>query len=180
MPGIANRSRSFKRTAALAVGALALAVVAAGVLSSLLESDDAPEAVAEREIMDLTDTVRNANGLPSLVSQPALVKAARDLAAALARGAPFEHVDAQGQGPKERATRAGYGPSVLVIENLASGAGEPDARTILASWLASPPHRENLISGEVTDTGVACASSGAGGFVCVHASHRRMATIPCK
>jgi uncharacterized protein YkwD len=62
-----------------------------------------------------------------------------------------------------------YGPRTngwTVGENLAMfGGGRPDAASIVESWLASPPHRANLLSKHFSDAGVAILHDEAAGGV---------------
>jgi uncharacterized protein YkwD len=154
-----------RRGLVIAAGAVAV-ILAISFLARLLERDESAETTATREIIELTNTVRNASGLESLEEDGSLERSARDYAAYLAKGGEFDHVDAEGRGPTERAEAAGYNDGNPVLENLASGEGRPDARTVITSWLSSQPHHDNLVAAEATEMGVACASD-SGGFVCV-------------
>jgi len=66
----------------------------------------------------------------------------------------FDHVDPAGATVAQRATRAGYRWQV-VGENIAAGQGS--ARQVVAGWLASPGHCENIMSREFVDMGAAYA-----------------------
>jgi len=66
----------------------------------------------------------------------------------------FDHVDAGGASVAERATRAGYRWRV-VGENIAAGQGS--ARQVVAGWLASAGHCENIMSPEFAEMGAAYA-----------------------
>lgn len=161
-----RRRLNVTRRGLLIAAAAVTVILAISFLARLLESQESAEATAAREIIELTNTVRNANGLASLEEDASLERSARDYAADLSKGAEFDHVDAEGRGPAERAEAAGYRDADSVLENLATGEGEADARTVMTSWLASQPHHDNLVAAEARQMGVACASTGSGGFIC--------------
>jgi uncharacterized protein YkwD len=160
-PGLKPR----RRILAITLGAIVV-VLALSFLARALENKTSSEASPAEGIFERTNITRNDLGIASLDEDGALTKAARAYAESIARSGVFDHVDAEGRDPQQRAERAGYKGAAVVLENLASGNGEPDARVVMASWLASQPHRENLLSSDATDLGVACATS-ASGFVCV-------------
>jgi uncharacterized protein YkwD len=66
----------------------------------------------------------------------------------------FDHVDATGGTVAQRASRSGYRWRV-VGENIAAGQGS--ARQVVAGWLASPGHCENIMSREFAEMGAAYA-----------------------
>jgi len=164
----ANAAKGFvpsRRVLLLTLGAVVL-ILALSFLVRALESEAGLEALAAQDIIERTNITRNELGIHSLEENAALTKAAREYAEAIAKGGAFEHVDAEGRDPQQRADSAGYHDAALVLENLASGDGEPKAYVVVTSWLASQLHRINLLSTEATDLGVACATSESG-FVCV-------------
>lgn len=165
--GSARKLRLTRRTVLLALGALVLLVGIIAIAARVFETEDTAEALASREIAELTNVVRNSHGLLALNTDGALTKSARRFAEYLASSGDFGHVDGEGNGPEERATQAGYRNAVLVRENLARSNGEPDARAVVTSWLASQPHRENMLLADATEIGVACVTSGPSGFICV-------------
>lgn len=66
----------------------------------------------------------------------------------------FDHADSTGATVVQRATRGGYRWRV-VGENIAAGQGS--APQVVAGWLASPGHCENIMSREFVDMGAAYA-----------------------
>jgi hypothetical protein len=66
----------------------------------------------------------------------------------------FDHLDPGGASVAERATKTGYRWRV-VGENIAAGQGS--ARQVVAGWLASPGHCENIMSREFAEMGAAYA-----------------------
>ncbi len=119
-------------------------------------------AKVEAAIIEITNTVRTEAKLGAVAVSPQLTKAARDYAALLARTGKFSH-DADGT-LTGRTERAGY-THCLIAENLASHRDSRgfESRTLAKStmegWLNSPGHRQNLMTGEVTEIGVAVAKT---------------------
>ena len=66
----------------------------------------------------------------------------------------FDHADPNGATVAQRATRSGYRWRA-VGENIAAGQGS--ARQVVAGWLASPGHCENIMSRDFADMGAAYA-----------------------
>lgn len=113
-------------------------------------------------VLCLINRERAQNGEPPLKTNPQLEAAAdahvRDMIAA----DYFEHVSPTGATPVDRVRATGYipGPSVgyVIGENLAWGTlslATPQA--IVSAWIASPPHRANILEASYRDTGIAIA-----------------------
>jgi uncharacterized protein YkwD len=66
----------------------------------------------------------------------------------------FDHIEPSGASVTERATKTGYRWRV-VGENIAAGQGS--AKQVVAGWLASPGHCENIMSREFAEMGAAYA-----------------------
>ena len=79
------------------------------------------------------------------------------LARDLAERDTLSHADAQQRPLRERLRAAGYALG-SAAENVA--AGQPDIDAVLAAWLTSPTHCENLMGREYVDAGLACAQRG--------------------
>jgi uncharacterized protein YkwD len=119
---------------------------------------------ALQRVVDLTNQHRARAGLPALTVDARLNAAAqrmsKDMAAhdAIVPGrAP--HLGSDGTDPGQRITAAGYAWWAWA-ENIASG--YPDATSVVAGWWNSPGHRANMLSGDVTQIGVAVAYSATG------------------
>lgn len=114
----------------------------------------------EAAIVEITNTVRAEAGLSRVVVSPQLTAAARAYAALLARTGQFSH-DADGT-MQQRIERTGY-QHCLIAENLAlhqdSRGFQTRALAVAAmeGWLNSPGHRRNIMTGDVTEIGVAVA-----------------------
>lgn len=73
----------------------------------------------------------------------------------MARHGYFEHVDLRGHTPAERVRAAGYREK-LVGENIAYG---PDsAQEVVAGWLHSTGHCENIMDPRFVEMGLAVAA----------------------
>ena len=88
---------------------------------------------------------------PSLNVSQQLTEAAAGHARDMARKKFFEHRGSDGSQPKDRVLRAGYQPR-LTGENIAYGS--ESAEEVVAGWLASPGHCENIMDSRFKDIGI--------------------------
>jgi uncharacterized protein YkwD len=93
---------------------------------------------------------------PLTLSAP-LTHAALEHSLDMAKHGEFDHRGHDGSSPAARVERAGYGAHRLVGENIAGGA--MSAPEVVAGWLASAPHCENIMDGRFTQIGVAYAAT---------------------
>jgi uncharacterized protein YkwD len=108
----------------------------------------------ERAILCLVNRQRARYGLRRLRSRRTLAVAAERHARDMARHNYFAHYGRNGSSPRSRVRRAGY-RCKTVGENLAYGRGHPGTPAgIVAMWMASPPHRQTMLSPRVRDLGV--------------------------
>jgi uncharacterized protein YkwD len=91
---------------------------------------------------------------PPLAVSRKLNDAAGDHARDMARRKYFEHAGRDGSEPRDRVRRAGY-QSRLTGENIAFG--PESAEEVVAGWLASPGHCENIMDPRFRDIGVGYA-----------------------
>ncbi|MBY6201090.1 CAP domain-containing protein [Maritalea mobilis] len=91
-----------------------------------------------------------------LAHSSALQAAAADHAEYLSRTGGFSHDGQGGSTLQDRVRRAGYS-ACLAAENIARG--QPDMRSVLADWMASSGHRDNILNVRLTDYGIARAGS---------------------
>ena len=96
--------------------------------------------------------------------EPRLAKVARSHSRDMAERGYFEHVSPEGRDVAERALRAGIRYR-RIGENIAFnlGARRP-ARTAMEGWMESKGHRDNILEGRYTRTGVGVALSAGGGL----------------
>jgi len=92
---------------------------------------------------------------PPLRISRELTDAAEDHARAMARRNFFEHRGRDGSEPKDRVRRAGY-VYRLTGENIAFG--PESAEEVVAGWLASPGHCENIMDPRFEHIGVGLAT----------------------
>lgn len=98
-------------------------------------------------------------GLPPLTSCPRLVAAAVGHSVDQARNNQISHVGSNGSQFFERIAQAGYGGSAWG-ENVAGG--HTSTEQVLAAWMASATHRQNLLSRTFQHIGLARATSSTG------------------
>jgi uncharacterized protein YkwD len=99
-----------------------------------------------------------------LILNSALTSAALAHSRDMADHGEFDHQGHDGSTPAVRIARAGYGPYLMVGENIAAGPMNPDE--VVKGWLASPGHCENIMEGRFKDIGIAFAVNvrSAGGI----------------
>jgi uncharacterized protein YkwD len=90
-----------------------------------------------------------------------LARAADRHAEAMAQGGWFSHVGPSGSTLTSRARSAGY-RGFAGGENIASG--QPTVRAVVAAWLASPGHCQNLMTRGYDDVGLGYAARYDPGF----------------
>lgn len=89
---------------------------------------------------------------PPLALESHLTSAAREHARDMAKHNMLEHTGSDGSRPDQRVTRSGY-KWRTTGENIASGPTTPEE--VMAGWLASPGHCENIMSPRFEEMGVA-------------------------
>lgn len=97
-------------------------------------------------VIALANQERANHGLQPLEWNEQLFKAAQGHSQNMANGDFFEHGD-----PVKRARDEGY-PSDYVGENIAVGSPTPEK--VMAQWMKSPGHRNNILSRDYTEIGV--------------------------
>jgi uncharacterized protein YkwD len=107
----------------------------------------------EIAVVRVMNTVRATNGVPPLRIGPALSRAARSHSVDMARRGYFDH------GPFVQRLRRFGVRAPYVGENLASGRKPLSAAAIVQMWIASPPHRQNLLDRGFRLVGVGLAGS---------------------
>jgi uncharacterized protein YkwD len=102
----------------------------------------------ELAVVRVMNTVRASHGVRPLRVGRALTRAARSHSADMARRGYFDH------GAFVRRLRVFGVRASFVGENLASGTQPLSAAAVVQMWLASPPHRQNLLDGGFRRIGV--------------------------
>jgi uncharacterized protein YkwD len=128
-----------------------------------------PELVnTVQDIINHTNSFRQAEGLPEVKSNRQLMEAAQEFAQFMASTDRYGHT-ADGSTPAERAKQYGYNPCII-SENIAyqyrtSGfTSEELAREFVQGWQESPEHRKNMLNPAVTETGVGVDRSEQTGY----------------
>jgi uncharacterized protein YkwD len=135
----------FRMTAASTLVLVLLGVSLAGEREQLVLS---PE---EQKLIDLTNAERKTAELKPLKPSAVLMEVARAHAANMAKQGKAEHV-LDGKNPSERVKEAGY-RYAYTGENVAWNQDTP--KEVLADWMESKPHKENILKPEYTEIGVA-------------------------
>src|SRR5689334_22993051 len=122
------------------------AVHAAGVSAAPAAIDQA--AYVER-VLELTNAERAQAGLAPLVLNDSLSEAAQDYSQVLATGDCFAHTCGPVPDFADRLTQTGYAGWSSIGENIAAGYPTPEA--VVAGWMASPGHRQNILTPSFTE-----------------------------
>ncbi len=130
-------------------------------------------ALAAAAMLCLVNRERAASGEPPLRADGDLMRAAQGHSESMAAAGYFEHTSPDGQTPLSRIEASGYIPtgaeSYEIGENIAWGSlADATPAAIVRAWMASPPHRANILNASFRDSGVGvCAqlppSFGAAG-----------------
>lgn len=105
------------------------------------------------QLLQLANLERAAAGLPPVVSNDRLMKAADGFACRMIEESFFDHYDpGTGHGPGDRAVASKY-VFYSIGENLA--AGQETAADVINLWMDSPTHRDILLDPDWKDTGIA-------------------------
>jgi uncharacterized protein YkwD len=102
------------------------------------------------EMLARINGVRRRAGMPALVASPLLDRVSQEHADDMLERSYSAHESLEGAGPSERARAAGY-PSGIgenIVEQRYS------VNEALEAWLASPPHRRNLLDPDCRELGL--------------------------
>ena len=126
-------------------------------------SRPAPRAESDDFAADLVaahNASRARAGLPPLVENPTLDRAADGHARDMADRRKMSHRGGDGSSPFDRISRAGYSYRAAG-ENVAYGFD--DVVSVMAGWMKSPGHRRNILGRQYAEVGVgrAIANDGA-------------------
>jgi uncharacterized protein YkwD len=119
------------------------------------ESQPLEIAPVERELIELINAERQRDGKAALAIDARLMDAAAAHSIDMAGSGVFAHQGSGSSGPEERVQDAGYRWR-YIAENI--GCGQDSPERIVASWMQSTGHRENLLSVEARDIGVGLAT----------------------
>ena len=162
MSGVFNRVWAQVRL--LGIAAMAVTAFSPGAHARDTAVARESSATVRARVVDLVNAARSRGrrcgterfaAAPSLSVSRQLNEAAAGHARDMARKKFFEHRGSNGSQPKERVLRAGYQPR-LTGENIAYG--PESAEEVVAGWLASPGHCENIMDSRFHDIGVGLAT----------------------
>jgi hypothetical protein len=111
--------------------------------------------ITSSTLISLTNQERNAAGLNTLNSNSKLAAAAKAKAQNMFEEQYWDHFGPNGETPWQFITAAGYN-YVYAGENLAKGFRTSEG--VVEAWMASPTHRDNILSKNYKDIGIAVVS----------------------
>lgn len=112
-------------------------------------------SITTSNIVQLTNEQRELYGLPTLKNNSSLASAALAKANNMFSVGYWDHFGPNGETPWQFIKASGYS-YVYAGENLAKGF--KSAEGVVEAWMASPTHRENILSGNYTEIGIAVVS----------------------
>ena len=150
--------------ALLAAFAFPAGAVATPSQSEALQRMTTLEELVLREV----NAVRAQRGMQALSPSSTLSRAAVFHTRSMASAGYFSHTSHDGTSFSKRLTRfyAARSRVWTVGENLATfGGAPPTAKAVVAAWMASPPHRANLLRPQFREAGIAVFHHPAAGGV---------------
>lgn len=145
--------RFFALTKYFLAAALSLSLL--GARANGPSKGSAKTAFVEK-VLELTNLQRKKAGLTPLVLQMKLSESAEWKAEDMASHNYFDHMDRPGHDYTDRAHEFGYEDWTYLGENIAAGQRTPEE--VVAEWMASPGHRENILRPEFREIGIAYAT----------------------
>jgi uncharacterized protein YkwD len=118
-----------------------------------------------RAMLCLQDAERRRHGLGGLRVHRALRRAAAAHARDMVRHRYFGHVSPGGTNPLGRALGSGYrsGRKIRIRENILTWSAPLTAAEVMRKWMASAPHRHNILRRGWRDVGAALVKSCTSG-----------------
>ncbi|GGN79228.1 hypothetical protein GCM10011579_063370 [Streptomyces albiflavescens] len=121
-------------------------------------STAAPASSAVARVVALVNSERSKAGCSPVTLNAKLSKAAQDHSADMASHKNMSHTGSDGSDPGQRITRAGYTWSAYG-ENVAYGYSTPEQ--VMAGWMSSPGHKQNILNCGFKEIGVGLAQPGS-------------------
>jgi uncharacterized protein YkwD len=157
-----------RRVVSIVLVLLALALPLGAAAGGNTQSTAAREPSLESLVLQRINDVRASHGLGPLSASSGLTRAALTHSRSMVVNGFFAHESRTGA-PFWKRLKTFYSPRSdgwTVGENLAMfGGSRPDADAIVTSWMASPPHRANLLSKRFSDAGIVILHDPAAGGV---------------
>ena len=131
----------------------------AGCPGASLRPDRTNAGAVRVAVLCLVNRERAARGERPLVPDPQLTASAQAHTDSMASQDYFEHVGPRGETPLMRMRATGYMSRAHVAYEVGENIGwgtlwEGTPRAVVAAWMASPPHRANILDARFHDTGV--------------------------
>jgi uncharacterized protein YkwD len=127
-----------------------------------LAASAAPDMNASlTRVLELTNIERSKVGAPPLKLSTELNSAAQAYSQVLASSDCFAHTCGPVPEMADRMGQAGYQNWTALGENIAAGYSTPEA--VVAGWMGSPGHRDNLLSPSFSEIGLGLALGGGYG-----------------
>lgn len=148
---LALRHRSLAAVSALLIGVKVIALLAIAITPTTAQLS----TITVARIVQLTNAERQKAGQGTLAINPKLAASAQRKGEDMLAHDYFAHISPSGVTPWFWMQQQGYAYQVAG-ENLAIDFIE--AEDVVAAWLASPTHRDNLLHASYTETGVAAVT----------------------
>ncbi|HEX7999834.1 MAG TPA: CAP domain-containing protein [Pyrinomonadaceae bacterium] len=146
-------------------GTRPVAFRAAAAVSSNSHASTVVSTAASMELraFELVNAERARKGLRPLVWDAELTRMARTYSEKMARQNFFSHKAPDGQGLRERSRASGIAGFKRLGENLAYNKGFADAALCaVVGWMRSEGHRDHILDGEFTRSGLGIARGADG------------------
>jgi uncharacterized protein YkwD len=139
---------------------LSSALIALGMLVATapgIASADGEREVNLARVLELTNFERQTAGAPPLLASVELNRAAQSYSDVLATSGCFEHTCGPVPDMAARIGQSGYQGWTAIAENIAWGYPSPEA--VVAGWMGSAGHRQNLLNPRYREIGVGLATN---------------------
>lgn len=133
-----------------------LPLLLAPALRGAVQAPEPPAGSPEAKLFEATNRTRAAAGLPAYQWDESLAASARKHAERMAQRKTLSHQFPGEASLEERAAESRALFSVIA-ENVAEG---PTVEGLHTQWMHSPPHRANLLAGDMNAIGIAVVQSG--------------------
>jgi uncharacterized protein YkwD len=120
-----------------------------------------PCGILQKQHENLLNSIRSSHGLKPIINSKKLNEIEYLYATEMAESGNLSHVGPDGSDFSTRALRGGY-KGFPRAENIAWNYA--NLETVVAGWMTSPGHRENILISDVNDVGI-------GYFQCVKHEH---------
>lgn len=149
------QSASIALLVSLGAGLLPVVIVPAAIAQRPATTAAQANAAIAQEILRLVNVERQRVNAPPLVLNDKLTTAAQRHAQDMATSRRMSHTGSDGSTMRSRIDATQYNWSTIG-ENVAMG--QPTAAAVMAAWMNSPGHRQNILNPAFTELGVGYAT----------------------